>query len=103
MIQGKILGQLDEDNLDMLLDFEDEEDQRVKQELLVGYQQEALKVEGNDINPEVRGQYTSANTSFILWLFDHGYQDLFEERIWRELQVKFRKRNSSNLPNKIDL
>ena len=93
---GEILGQLDEDNLDMLLDFEDEEeDQRVKQELLVGYQQEALEVEGNDINPEVRGQYTSANTSFILWLFDHGYQDLFEDGIWREFQSKFRKRNAS--------
>ena len=89
-------------DLDQLFHFladeeEDEEELKLKQELLVGFEAEASNVELNDINPEVRGQYNSSNASFVLWLFDHGFKDVFDPEIWNRFHRVMRKRHGSGL------
>ena len=69
------------------VDSEEEEEIEMKQELLVAYLDDAKVVEENDLTPNVRKQYTSANVSFVYWLFDHGCEELFVPDIWSELMV----------------
>ena len=61
-------GNADLDNLfNLLADEEEDKDElKLKQELLVRFEAEAANVGLNDINPEVRSQYNSANALFVL-------------------------------------
>ena len=97
-------GNYDMGSVDILAeldDIESEDDESgandfvIKQELLIGYLDDAKVVEENDLTPNVRKQYTSSNVAFVYWLFDHGCQDLFFPEIWSELIV-LKKRKSKD-------
>ena len=78
-------------------DEEDECDVMIKKEVLVGFEEEAAKFELNDINPEVRVQYISANTSFVLWLFDHVFTDLFDPQLRKIFEAMMKREGGGSL------
>ena len=97
-------GNYDMGSVDILAELDDIESEDgesgandfvIKQELLIGYLDDAKVVEENDLTPNVRKQYTSSNVAFVYWLFDHGCQDLFFPEIWSEL-IDLKKRKSKD-------
>ncbi len=82
-------------------DDSDEEEFGIKHELLVGYLDDAKVVEENDLIANVRKQYTSANVSFVYWLFDHGCQELFSPEIWTELMALKKRKGGDFVQNAI--
>ena len=58
-------------------------------------------VEENDLDFEVRKQYTIANMTFLCQLFEHSYNDLFVYENWYNIEEKHLEKGMDGFNNKV--